>query len=107
MYAPGRPPSKGGIVVRLHRLGTARLNRVVLFVTAIGLLAAPAAGFADNERATVNALRFGYTQARLDALYHSLPAGDMPGNATARGWVRCRFAGCDSRQANALLNDPI
>src|SRR5436305_5502501 len=99
MYPPGRPPSKGGFVVRLHRL--------VLIVTACALLAAPAASFADNERATVNALRFGYTLDHLDGLFRSLPAGPMPGNATARGWVRCRFSGCENPQANALLNAPI
>ena len=31
----------------------------------------------------------------------------MPGHATARGWVRCRISGCESEQANAMLNDPI
>jgi hypothetical protein len=61
----------------------------------------------SNDRAVVNALRFGYSTAQLDALFHSLPAGPMPGRATARGWVRCRFPGCDSQQANALLNDPL
>ena len=84
-----------------------RLHRLVLTVTACALLAAPAASFADNERATVNALRFGYTLPHLDGLFRSLPAGPMPGNATARGWVRCRFSGCENPQANALLNDPI
>jgi hypothetical protein len=69
-------------------------------------LAAPATSQASTAT-TVEALRFGYTVDQLDVLFRSLPAGPMPGNATARGWVRMRLPGFENRQGNTLLNDPL
>jgi hypothetical protein len=62
---------------------------------------------AATAQATVDQLRFGYTVPQLDALFGSLPAGPMPGNVTARGWVRVRLAGFENRQGNLLLNDSL
>jgi hypothetical protein len=63
-------------------------------------------GSVDRSQ-TVDVLRFHDSVAQLDALFRSLPEGPMPGNVTARGWVRCRLPGCENQQGNAMLNDPI
>jgi hypothetical protein len=82
----------------------AALALALVAVMPIAAAAQPAPG---SDRGIVEALRFHDTTAQLDRLFRSLPAGAMPGHVTARGWVRCRLSGCESRQGNMLLNDPF
>jgi hypothetical protein len=84
----------------------------VLAVAVGSVLIVPAASRAAtngpvDRSQTVDVLRFHDSVAQLDALFRSLPEAAMPGNVTARGWVRCRLPGCENQQGNTMLNDPI